>query len=60
MAIAICIFLYFLQEFRTSTQPPPQPYFLQFQFQTIYDIAQSEEQNPQTDETLTIMPDRYK
>jgi hypothetical protein len=48
----------FLQEFRTSTQPLPQPFFIQFK--TVLDIPQSEEQNPQTDETLTITPDRYK
>jgi hypothetical protein len=53
-----CIFLNFLQEFRTSTQPVPQPYFLHFR--TVLDIPQSEEQNAQTDETLTITPNFHK
>jgi hypothetical protein len=43
-----------LQEFRSSTQPVPQPFFLQIGANLI--IPQSEEENPQIDETLTILP----
>jgi hypothetical protein len=50
----------FLQEFRTSTQPLPQPFCLNIKafLDENLDIAQSEEQNPQTGETLTIWPHR--
>jgi hypothetical protein len=46
----------FLQEFRTSTKPIPQPFYLQIY--SNLNIPQSEEQNTQTDETLTTMPNR--
>jgi hypothetical protein len=54
----MCFFLNLLQDFRTSTQPLPQPFFLKFR--AYENIPQSEEENPQTDETLTVMPNRNR
>jgi hypothetical protein len=48
---------YVLQEFRISTQPVPQPFYICcFYCPQNLNIPQSEEENPQTNETLTIMP----
>jgi hypothetical protein len=51
------ILLNYLEEFRTSTQPVPQPFYIHCMSwqHNLLNIAQSEEQNTQTDEILTIM-----
>jgi hypothetical protein len=49
----------FLQEFRTATQPLPQPFFILFHIEPHFNIPQSEEQNLQTDETLRLLLNSY-